>query len=104
MSLYPPPQDLKTSVFTTVPETFSDCERRSDWIDANKPGQKVPSFLEGASFDRSGDLSSPIFRMVVSSEFRTKAIGVWSPTTMVLVFSQRWAGFDRRLQKWDYET
>ncbi len=56
MSLYPPPQDLETSVFTTVPDAFSDRERRSDWTDANKPGQKVPSFLEGPSFDRSGDL------------------------------------------------
>tara|TARA_B100000085_G_C18493121_1_gene492117 strand:+ start:100 stop:1029 length:930 start_codon:yes stop_codon:yes gene_type:complete len=56
MSLYLPPQDLETSVFTTVPDAFSDRERRSDWTDANKPGQKVPSFLEGPSFDRSGDL------------------------------------------------
>ena len=83
MSLYPPPQDLKTSVFTTVPENFSDCERRSDWIDANKPGQKVPSFLEGASFDRSGDLFVTDIPHGRVFEFRTKAIGVWSPTTMV---------------------
>ena len=76
MSLYPPPQDLKTSVFTTVPENFSDCERRSDWIDANKPGQKVPSFLEGASFDRSGDLF--VTDIPHGRVFRVSDKGDWS--------------------------
>ena len=76
MSLYPPPQDLKTSVFTTVPENFSDCERRSDWIDANKPGQKVPSFLEGASFDRSGDLF--VTDIPHGRVFRVSDQGDWS--------------------------
>ena len=76
MSLYPPPQDLKTSVFTTVPENFSDCERRSGWIDANKPGQKVPSFLEGASFDRSGDLF--VTDIPHGRVFRVSDQGDWS--------------------------
>ena len=76
MSLYPPPQDLKTSVFATVPENFSDCERRSDWIDANKPGQKVPSFLEGASFDRSGDLF--VTDIPHGRVFRVSDQGDWS--------------------------
>ena len=35
MNLYPPPQDLGTSVFTTVPDAFSDRELKSDWIDMN---------------------------------------------------------------------
>ena len=56
MSLYPPPTNIETTVFTSVPKEFADPERRSDWIDANKPGQKASSFLEGPSFDRDGNL------------------------------------------------
>ena len=56
MSLYPPPQALQTTVFTRLPAEFADEDRRSDWIDANKPGQKAASFLEGPSFDRAGNL------------------------------------------------
>lgn len=56
MSLYPPPQTQPTRIFTTLPERFSDPHRASEWIDANKPGQQVPSFLEGPTFDRQGNL------------------------------------------------
>ena len=56
MSLYPPPKDLETTVFTTLPKEFADEDRPSAWIDANKPGQKAASFLEGPSFDREGNL------------------------------------------------
>jgi len=76
MNLYPPPQDLKTSVFTTVPDAFSDRELRSDWIDANKPGQKVPSFLEGPSFDRSGNLF--VTDIPHGRVFRVSDQGDWS--------------------------
>lgn len=56
MSLYPLPQILKTEVFTKLPEAFADLDRRSDWIDANKPGAKMASFLEGPTFDPDGNL------------------------------------------------
>ena len=56
MSLYPPPVDKESTVFTRLPDHFSDPDRRSQWIDANKPGQQVPSFLEGPTFDREGKL------------------------------------------------
>jgi gluconolactonase len=55
VSLYAPPRDLPTRVFTTLPEHFFK-DGDSDWVRANKPGQKVRSFLEGPSFDRRGNL------------------------------------------------
>lgn len=56
MSLYPPPKDRVTSVFTQVPADFRLKNVPSDWVHANKPGQQVDSFLEGPSFDRDGNL------------------------------------------------
>ena len=56
MSLYPPPRDLPTQVFTELPAEFRQHDCKSDWVDANKPGQRVESFLEGPSFDRAGNL------------------------------------------------
>lgn len=56
MSLYPPPKERMTEVFTRVPEEFRLKDTPSDWVDANKPGQQVDSFLEGPSFDREGYL------------------------------------------------
>jgi gluconolactonase len=55
VSLYAPPRDVPTRVFTTLPEAFWK-DGDSDWARANKPGQKVKSFLEGPSFDRDGNL------------------------------------------------
>lgn len=55
VSLYSPPRDLPTRVFTTLPEAFRK-DGNSDWVRANKPGQKIESFLEGPSFDLQGNL------------------------------------------------
>ena len=56
MSLYPPPKQIETELFTSIPEEFRFPKLESDWVKANKPGQKVHSFLEGPSFDRDGNL------------------------------------------------
>ena len=56
MSLYPPPQDLQTKIWATLPAEFRITDRLSDWGRANKPGHVVDSFLEGPSFDRDGNL------------------------------------------------
>lgn len=56
MSFYPPPQERITEVFTSVPAEFREVDTPSDWVDANKPGQQIDSFLEGPSFDRDGNL------------------------------------------------
>lgn len=56
MSLYAPPTELETTVFTEVPDEFRLKNSPSDWVKANKPGQQVDSFLEGPSFDLEGYL------------------------------------------------
>lgn len=76
MSLYPPPRELDTTVFTTVPEAFHAAERGSDWVDANKPGQTVNSFLEGPSFDRDGNLY--VTDIPYGRVFRISPDGAWT--------------------------
>jgi len=44
MSLYPPPKQITAELFTSVPEAYRFPEQESDWVKANKPGQKVHSF------------------------------------------------------------
>ncbi|MGG4605079.1 SMP-30/gluconolactonase/LRE family protein [Paenalcaligenes sp. Me131] len=56
MSLYPPPAQRCTEVFSRLPECFFLAGTPSGWVQANKPGQAVNSFLEGPSFDREGRL------------------------------------------------
>jgi gluconolactonase len=56
MWLGQPPQVIGTELFTAMPERFRRPGVRSDWGDANKPGQAVDSFLEGPSFDPAGNL------------------------------------------------
>jgi gluconolactonase len=75
MSLYPPPQDLPTRVFAQLPEKFWR-DGDSDWVRANKPGQKVKSFLEGPSFDRHGNLY--VTDIPYGRVFRIDAGGEWS--------------------------
>ena len=56
MSLYPPPMDVETEVWTEIPEKYRKAGVRSAWVNANKFGQDPHSFLEGPSFDRDGNL------------------------------------------------
>lgn len=56
MSLYAPPTEVATELFTTVPDEYRVRGSSSDWVAANKPGQSIDSFLEGPSFDRTGFL------------------------------------------------
>lgn len=55
MSLFPPPQCLAAEVFTRMPDNLR-INKRTVWADYNKAGQIVDCFLEGPSFDRSGNL------------------------------------------------
>jgi gluconolactonase len=52
---FTPPQVIEARVLTRLPDSFRR-KRRSEWGDANKPGQEIDSFLEGPSFDRAGNL------------------------------------------------
>jgi gluconolactonase len=49
------PQVIQARVLTRLPDAFRN-KRRNPWCDANKPGHEIDSFLEGPSFDRSGNL------------------------------------------------
>lgn len=52
---FTPPQIIEARVLTRLPDALR-IARRSEWADANKPGQIVDSFLEGPTFDRAGNL------------------------------------------------
>jgi gluconolactonase len=55
MSLYPPPQRLSPREWTRMPEEFRR-KARTAWADANRGGAALYGFLEGPSFDRTGNL------------------------------------------------
>jgi len=54
-SLIEPPELIEARVLTRLPDAFRQA-RRTDWVDANKPGHVMDSFLEGPTFDRAGNL------------------------------------------------
>jgi gluconolactonase len=72
--LFPLPEIISTTVFAEVPAKL----RRSDttsWTKVNRPGRPTHSFLEGPSFDRTGNLYvvdvpfGRIFRVSPSRQF-----------------------------------
>ncbi len=79
MSLHPSPSIVTSEVFTRLPEHYRNEGHQSDWVDANKPGQRVHSFLEGPSFDRDGNLYvtdipyGRIFRITPAKEWQLVA-------------------------------
>jgi gluconolactonase len=78
MSLYPPPAAIQSTIFARVPDKFRT-KRRTAWADANKAGDAVDCFLEGPSFDRSGNLyvtDIPFGRI-----FRISPSGEWTLVT-----------------------
>ena len=50
-----PPQTIEAELLTRLPDALRQ-PRRTDWVDANKPGHVLDSFLEGPVFDRAGNL------------------------------------------------
>jgi gluconolactonase len=56
MYLETPPLLIETKVFSLMPEKFRRKGVRTDWADANRPGQPTDSFIEGPSFDADGNL------------------------------------------------
>lgn len=79
MSLYPPPETRWCEVYTCIPEHLKRDDAPSEWISANKPGQSVPSFLEGPVFDAAGSLfvtdipHGRIFKINENGEWETIA-------------------------------
>jgi gluconolactonase len=54
--MFAPPPVLETTVFARVPDSLSRANRKSHWVDVLQNGAPTPSFLEGPSFDRDGNL------------------------------------------------
>lgn len=78
MSLYPPPKDIETTVFTSLPGSFRRSGRESAWARANKPGRDVHSFLEGPCFDDDGNLF--VTDIPYGRVFRISPDGAWTLT------------------------
>jgi len=76
MSLYPPPEICEAVTWTSLPDEFRIKNTSPAWAAANKPGREVDSFLEGPSFDRSGNLwltdipYGRIFRVTPTGDWR----------------------------------
>lgn len=49
-------REIKAELFAELPEHFHIRDRSSAWVEANKPGADVPSFLEGPCIGPDGDL------------------------------------------------
>ncbi len=56
MSLYAPPVEKDTEIWTELPEEFRRRGVEPEWGRGNRPGVAIDSFLEGPSFDRDGNL------------------------------------------------
>lgn len=52
---FTPPEVIEASVLTRLPDAMRQ-PRRTEWVDANKPGHVMDSFLEGPVFDGQGNL------------------------------------------------
>src|ERR1700675_2140128 len=51
MYLDAPPRLIETKVFSAMPDDYRRKGVRTDWADANRPGQPTDCFIEGPSFD-----------------------------------------------------
>ncbi|MDP6389288.1 MAG: SMP-30/gluconolactonase/LRE family protein [Alphaproteobacteria bacterium] len=58
MSLFPPPTDIETEVWSELPDEFRKTgdAMQTVWGEGNALGARMDSFLEGPSFDRQGNL------------------------------------------------
>jgi gluconolactonase len=54
--MFAAPPVVETTVFARVPSSLSRADRTSPWVDVLQLGAPTPSFLEGSSFDRAGNL------------------------------------------------
>ena len=76
MYLDTPPRLIGTQVFSAMPETFRRKSVRTDWADANRPGQPTDAFIEGPSFDSGGNLY--IVDIPFGRIFRISPDGQWT--------------------------
>ena len=76
MYLDTPPRLISTEVFSAMPGEFRRKGVRTDWADANRPGQPTDCFIEGPSFDTAGNLY--IVDIPFGRIFRIAPGGRWS--------------------------
>ena len=70
-----PPRLIETKVFSAMPSEFRR-NVRTDWADANRPGQPTDCFIEGPSFDAAGNLY--IVDIPFGRIFRISPDGRWT--------------------------
>jgi gluconolactonase len=75
MYLETPPRLIETKVFSAMPENFRR-KVATEWADANRPGHMTDCFIEGPSFDASGNLY--IVDIPFGRIFRISPAGEWS--------------------------
>ena len=76
MYLETPPLLIETRVFSSMPEKFRKKGVATSWADANRPGQPTDCFIEGPSFDASGNLY--VVDIPFGRIFRIAPDGQWS--------------------------
>ena len=76
MYLDAPPRLIETKVFSAMPEHFRRKGVRTDWVDANRPGQPTDCFIEGPSFDAEGHLY--VVDIPFGRIFRISPDGQWT--------------------------
>jgi gluconolactonase len=76
MYLETPPRLIETKVFSAMPEKFRRKGVRTEWADANRPGNPADCFIEGPSFDAAGNLY--IVDIPFGRIFRIAPDGNWS--------------------------
>ena len=76
MYLDAPPRLIGTTVFSAMPDAYRRKGVRSDWADANRPGQPTDSFIEGPSFDAAGNLY--VVDIPFGRIFRIAPDGAWT--------------------------
>ena len=76
MYLDDPPRLIGTETFSAMPDRFRRKDVRTDWADANRPGQSTDCFIEGPSFDADGHLY--IVDIPFGRIFRIAPDGQWS--------------------------
>ena len=77
--MYPFPEEIDAEVFATLPAEFRRDGQLTSWAAARRGGKPIPSFLEGPSFDRDGNLyvtDIPFGRI-----FRVSPGGGWNLVT-----------------------
>jgi gluconolactonase len=54
--MFAPPKPITPKVFARIPDKFGRGDRQTFWAETMLHGVPVPTFLEGPSFDRAGNL------------------------------------------------